>query len=957
MKTLPSVRHIESVESEQSKRYGKINDSSVIAAASEEGRPEGATEKCVYNYEDRYRLLSSDTLIFDSHFESGNLNTAYLVTGGSITQTVGNTVDQEYDLTLSQDLNSCGHNQWYYFSCSNTKAGKTVRFNITNLGKPDSLYNRGMRPLMYSQSGASREGGDGGGGEEEGDDGVSSSNVSSSYSGGGGGGSRASSSGSGSDGRAAGGGRSGVRGWRRVGKNIKYYCNNTPIPKFKGEKSKGREKGNRKYYTMTFEHTFENSSDVCFFAMCYPYTYTDLRKYLYNLQINDETNRNFRRERFCETLAGNEVDLVTVTEFGERGDKRLEKRLGVVITARVHPGESNASWIMEGILKYLTSNTPSAVMLRKKFVFKIIPMLNPDGVINGNYRTSLAGVDLNRRWDNPDYELHPTIYKVKELVARFKKCRRVVLQCDIHGHSRKEGLFVYGCVPDASWRRYIQDRERKKVEKEQLEAQMEKRREKERLEQEEKDSKKVLAFGKAVESSRPMSKKKERTMGVGENGNGNGNSNIDEGWGDGGGGGGEGEGGGGYGGVKVDTASNEDLTEKLRARMFPRIFDSKSDTFVFYGCNFKVAKSKSKTMRVVMYDEFDIACSYTLEASFSGLNGYHFCMNDLRKMGEDFCDSLVAFGDYLEIESVATTKGGSATTRGGFGGEEVGFPLGAEGFGVDEESGSLGDSFGESSFENYDVPATSPLRGKNNPLNDLLQAEMQYLTSRMDDDGEGQDSAGSESDPSGDNLNEKELRKRMEGKKKRKKRKGGVTQGKRLVRNSLEKAREKTESREGREIGGGGGGGSGRRRSGGSGSDSGSANWVTEKAAAVAAASEAKTALKLPKRPPGKKSNRRSFTEGLYSSSRTPRSKSSSEKAAEAGLYMLDRGGEGVGGGVSGVGGGLGGGGLGGGKGLGVRNDRKRAQSASTVERRGSRGEGEKEVVVDPRFVMEGNIK
>lgn len=69
---------------------------------------------------------------------------------------------------------------------------------------------------------------------------------------------------------------------------------------------------------------------------------------------------------------------------------------------------------------------------------------------------------------------------LSQLVARFKKCRRVVLQCDIHGHSRKEGLFVYGCVPDASWRRYIQDRERKKVEKEMLEAQMEKRREKER---------------------------------------------------------------------------------------------------------------------------------------------------------------------------------------------------------------------------------------------------------------------------------------------------------------------------------------------------------------------------------------------------------------------------------------------------------------------------------------------
>ena len=111
------------------------------------------------------------------------------------------------------------------------------------------------------------------------------------------------------------------------------------------------------------------------------------------------------------------------SQFGERGDRRLEKRLGVVITARVHPGESNASWIMEGILKYLTSNTPSAKMLRKKFVFKIIPMLNPDGVINGNYRTSLAGVDLNRRWDNPDFELHPTVWKVKEVRSTGSCCK------------------------------------------------------------------------------------------------------------------------------------------------------------------------------------------------------------------------------------------------------------------------------------------------------------------------------------------------------------------------------------------------------------------------------------------------------------------------------------------------------------------------------------------------------
>lgn len=39
-----------------------------------------------------------------------------------------------------------------------------------------------------------------------------------------------------------------------------------------------------------------------------------------------------------------------------------------------------------------------AAMLREKYIFKIVPMLNPDGVIHGNYRCSLSGHDLNRKW-------------------------------------------------------------------------------------------------------------------------------------------------------------------------------------------------------------------------------------------------------------------------------------------------------------------------------------------------------------------------------------------------------------------------------------------------------------------------------------------------------------------------------------------------------------------------------
>ena len=54
--------------------------------------------------------------------------------------------------------------------------------------------------------------------------------------------------------------------------------------------------------------------------------------------------------------------------------------------------------MMKGVIDFLTGPSKEAFLLRENFIFKLIPMLNPDGVISGNYRCSLLGVDLNRRW-------------------------------------------------------------------------------------------------------------------------------------------------------------------------------------------------------------------------------------------------------------------------------------------------------------------------------------------------------------------------------------------------------------------------------------------------------------------------------------------------------------------------------------------------------------------------------
>ena len=122
-----------------------------------------------------------------------------------------------------------------------------------------------------------------------------------------------------------------------------------------------------------------------------------------------------------------------------------------MLTARVHPGESVGSWMMKGALDFLTStDIPEAEILRQHFVFKVIPMLNPDGVINGNYRCSLAGCDLNRRWKAPSKVLHPTIYHTKQMIHHFVKERELLIFTDFHGHSRRKNIFMYGCnVPSS----------------------------------------------------------------------------------------------------------------------------------------------------------------------------------------------------------------------------------------------------------------------------------------------------------------------------------------------------------------------------------------------------------------------------------------------------------------------------------------------------------------------------
>ena len=151
-----------------------------------------------------------------------------------------------------------------------------------------------------------------------------------------------------------------------------------------------------------------------------------------------------RRTSLCKTRAGNSVEMLIITNFLSTQDQIADRKC-IIISGRVHPGESNSSFVMEGFVELLLGDEREAKILRDTFVFKVVPMLNPDGVIVGNYRCSLSGLDLNRQWMNPSVKAAPEIAAMKEMVKKTLDCREIHLFIDLHGHSRAKNLFMYGC--------------------------------------------------------------------------------------------------------------------------------------------------------------------------------------------------------------------------------------------------------------------------------------------------------------------------------------------------------------------------------------------------------------------------------------------------------------------------------------------------------------------------------
>jgi hypothetical protein len=190
--------------------------------------------------------------------------------------------------------------------------------------------------------------------------------------------------------------------------------------------------------TLQFQTHFPFDNDIVYLAYAIPYTYTALKRDIANW--TKQYPSLISEESLCQTVGRRSCPILTIDATPENSNKPC-----IFITARIHPGETPSSLVLNGLIEFLLSDSAISDHLVSSFCFQIVPMMCIDGVIEGHYRCSLGGFDLNRVWDDPDMVLHPEVWHTKVLMREIHRERGIAAYLDFHGHSGQHGSFAYGC--------------------------------------------------------------------------------------------------------------------------------------------------------------------------------------------------------------------------------------------------------------------------------------------------------------------------------------------------------------------------------------------------------------------------------------------------------------------------------------------------------------------------------
>jgi len=299
--------------------------------------------------------------------------------------------------------------------------------------------------------------------------------------------------------------------WQLIGEDFHYYPSIVEPNNERIEIYPGVYLPYSSTFTLSFTASLPKTANGLYIAYSIPYSYTNLQNLISNYLSDPMTSKHMKSRVLCRSLGGNKIDLITITDnldskitqildentkesiFSDAsspngnnnisGDyvpafmRKLQQKMKeitesmvdennkskeqktysntmkpvIVIICRSQADSATSSLLCEGLLSILLSTeyiyNSIGRSLRRFFEFKIIPMFNPDGVINGHTIGDLAGQNLSTKWYNKSKSLFPQIGGIQDIISELHISNRLCgfIEIESSYHEIKTGIYFHGC--------------------------------------------------------------------------------------------------------------------------------------------------------------------------------------------------------------------------------------------------------------------------------------------------------------------------------------------------------------------------------------------------------------------------------------------------------------------------------------------------------------------------------
>ena len=200
------------------------------------------------------------------------------------------------------------------------------------------------------------------------------------------------------------------------------------------------------------------------FSFCFPWSYEKNESFLKYIKENiKDKSIYYHDEILTLSKEKRKIHLLTITSTKNIINNKKEPNLNglfydknrcnlaihdkhiIFITARVHPGETPGTHMFNGILKTLIDNENQMnKILLDNFIFKLIPIINVDGVSNGYFRLNSEGYNLNRCYLGPSQKINPENFAITKLFYYYSTNFKVRYYFDLHADMNTRGVYTFG---------------------------------------------------------------------------------------------------------------------------------------------------------------------------------------------------------------------------------------------------------------------------------------------------------------------------------------------------------------------------------------------------------------------------------------------------------------------------------------------------------------------------------